>query len=293
MRKLFSFKSIFVSASFIAMLIVPTAYSQDNPAQNMPEGAVKMAYQFLGDKPLSYRTEGKIVQDMDINGQSMLVNISTYAGCTVMPEGNKEGNLVLEVKIDSLAQVVDSPQGVMGGPVTDVKGKSFKAVLAPNGKTIDISGAKEITYSSPGGDEVNAYQIFSDFFPLLPVNDVNIGDKWITNDTSDIKNEYNSRYMPVESNCVFEGYEDIDGIRCAKITASIKGTMKITNQSQGMEVTSSGDLTGERALYFAVDKGYYVKEIVKYKMNGTVEIADQGMSFPVVMDITTTNELIR
>ena len=293
MNKPFSFKAFFASAAAIVLLSTPWAFSQDKPAQSPADGSIKLIYQYPADTPLKYRVEGKIVQDMDINGSSMLVNISTYTGCTIRSAGNQNGNLVLEIKIDSMAQNVDSPQGVYGGPVTEVKDKSFKAVIAPDGKIVDLSGAAEITITIPGSGESDASRTFTDFFPVLPDKAVKIGDTWVTHDTSNIKSETMSRWMPVESNCKFEGYEDLEVIRCAKISATLNGTMKITNQSQGMEVTSSGTFTGERSLYFAVDKGYYIREVVKSKMNGMVEIADQGMSFPVVMDITTTNELIR
>ncbi len=292
MTKFFSFKAVFASAVTLALLIIAPGLNQDCYAQS-PEGTIKMVYNYPSDVPLKYRAEGKIVQDMDINGQSMLVNISTYTGCSINSAGTNNGNLVLEIKIDSMAQNIDSPQGVYGGPFTEVTGKSFKITIAPDGKTIDLSGAAEIPITIPGSGDSDASQTFSDFFPVLPDNPVSVGDTWVTHDTSSIKNETTSRWMPVESECKFEGYEDLDGIKCAKITASMKGTMKITNQSQGMEVTSSGTLTGERTLYFAVDKGYYIKEVVKSQMNGTVEITDQGMSFPVVMDINTTNELIK
>lgn len=293
MTKLYSFKAIFASAATLALLIMTPAFAQDSSAQTPPEGSIKMVYNYPTDTPMKYRVEGKIVQDMDINGQSMLVNVSTYTGCSIRSAGDQDGNLIIAVKIDSMAQNVDSPQGVYGGPVTEVKDKSFNIVIAPDGRTVDLSGAAAIPIVIPGSGESDASMTFSDFFPVLPDNAVSVGDTWTTHDTSSISNESTSRWMPVEAECKFQGYEDIDGIRCAKITATMKGTMKITNQSQGMAITSSGTLTGERTLYFAVDKGYYIREVVKSKMDGMIEIADQGMSFPVVMNINTTNELIR
>ena len=44
---------------------------------------------------------------------------------------------------------------------------------------------------------------------------------------------------------------------------------------------------------FAIKEGYYVKESVSTKMTGNLEIPDQNMSFPVVMTVNSTNEIIK
>ena len=99
--------------------------------------------------------------------------------------------------------------------------------------------------------------------------------------------------MPVESNFKFEGIENVDGIECARITATLSGTRKMTTQLQGMEIHTSGPYTGTQVLYFAVKEGYLIKEAVNTKMTGNIEIPDQNMSFPVVMNITSSNGVVK
>ena len=67
----------------------------------------------------------------------------------------------------------------------------------------------------------------------------------------------------------------------------------MTTQSQGMEIRTSGPFTGTRVLLFAVKEGYLVKESVTTKMTGNIEIPDQNMTFPVVMDITSVNQIVK
>jgi hypothetical protein len=55
----------------------------------------------------------------------------------------------------------------------------------------------------------------------------------------------------------------------------------------------SGPFTGTVELYFAIKEGYYIKQVAKSKMNGTLELRDQGMSFPVVMNVDGVNQLIK
>ncbi len=293
MIKLPAFKSVFIFLAIAALFITGEAYSQDKSSDNPPAGSVLMVYNYPSDNAVLYQTTGKIVQDMDINGQSMLVNISTFLRCGIKSAGLLNDKLTLEVMIDSMAQEIDSPQGTAGGNIEDVKDKTFKVVIAPDGRMIDLSEAATIPIVVPGSGETDALNTFSNFFPVLPDKPVKVGDTWVTHDTSDIKGTSMTRWAPTEANWKFEGYEDYNGIQCAKITATISGTMKITNESQGMNISTGGTFTGERTLLFAVKKGYFVKETVKTKMNGMVEILDQGMSFPVVMNVNSTNEVIR
>jgi len=99
--------------------------------------------------------------------------------------------------------------------------------------------------------------------------------------------------MPTESNFKFEGIENVDGIDCAKISATISGTRKMITQSQGMEIHTSGPYTGTQLLFIALKEGYLVKETVTTKMTGNIEIPDQNMSFPVVMTATATNQIVK
>ena len=94
-------------------------------------------------------------------------------------------------------------------------------------------------------------QAFLNYFPALPKGSVNPGDTWVSNDTIDSKAPTNTMWMPVESKFKFEGMENVDGIECAKITAELSGTRKMTTQSQGMEIHTSGPYTGTQVLYFA------------------------------------------
>ncbi len=65
----------------------------------------------------------------------------------------------------------------------------------------------------------------------------------------------------------------------------------MTTEAQGMKINTTGPYTGTQTLFFAVKEGYLVKETVNTKMTGNIEIPDQNMSFPVVMNITSTNEI--
>ncbi len=270
--------------------IYSTGFSQDKPDM-VQGGVIKLEYNYPAGKSFKYVNDSKIVQDMDINGQSMLVNINVYLGCEVKSSGKQGENLNLEIKIDSMAQNIESPQGSTGGEINDVKQKVFNMIISSSGKIVDLSGASKIVYTMEGSGESNLEQGFLTFFPALPKNPVKVGDTWVSNDTIQTKTEQMSLLMPIKSEFKFEGIEKVDGIDCAKITAALSGTRKMTAQSQGMQINTAGPFTGNQTMFFAIKDGYFVKESIVSKMTGTLDIPDQNMSFPVVMNINSTNEI--
>jgi hypothetical protein len=268
-------------------------FSQKKPDQPTQKDGVKLEYNYPAGKSFKYVTDTKIVQDMDINGQSMLVNVAIYLGCQVKSAGKEGQNQKLEIIIDSLAQNVESPQGSAGGSATDVKGKVFNMIISPAGKIVDLTEAAKIVYNLEGSGERTLDQSFNNFFPALPANAVKPGETWVSHDTIDTKTPTSSDSMLVETNSKFEGIENIDGIDCAKITSIMSGTRKMVTQAQGMEIHTAGPFTGTITLLIAVKEGYLVKESVTSKLTGNIDIPDQGMSFPVVMDITSTNAIVK
>ena len=268
-------------------------YSQRKADQSVIKGGAKLQYNYPIGKTYKYLTSSKVVEDMDVNGQSMQVNVATALACEVKALAKQAENLKLEIKIDSLKQNVESPQGSAGGSVNDLKGKVFSMVISPAGKAVDLTEAAAIVYTIEGGGAENLSQSFLTYFPALPKAEVNPGDTWTTNDTIDTKSAGNSLWMPLQSICKYEGVENIDGVDCAKITASLSGTRKMSTQSQGMDIKTSGPFTGTQTILFAVKEGYLVKETVTSKITGKIEIPDQNMSFPVIMTITSTQEIVK
>lgn len=293
MKKLFSTGILFGTVIIITLFTGTNLFSQKKSDESLKKGGVILKYNYPEGKTFKYVTDTKIVQDMDINGQSMLVNISMNMGCEVKATGKQDENLKLEIKIDSMAQNVESPQGTVGGPINDVKGKLFNIIISPMGKVIDINEAAKITYTIEGGSENNLSQTFSNYFPSLPASEVKPGDTWTTNDTINSKSPSNTLWMSVESIFKFDGIESVNGIDCARISATQSGTRKMTTQSQGMDIHITGPYTGTQILFFAVKEGYLVKESVTSKMTGNIEMPDQGMTFPEVMTINSGKEIAK
>ena len=128
MKNLF-FKNLTITVLILALSgIFYAGYSQKKSAVNPAKAGVKLEYKYPEGKTFKYISDTKVVQDLDVNGQTMLVNIAMYMGCEVKAARKTGDNLNLEITIDSMAQNIESPQGTAGGPIVDVKGKSFNMV---------------------------------------------------------------------------------------------------------------------------------------------------------------------
>jgi hypothetical protein len=297
MKKMLLIRNLFCLTLFLVFLSGSTLYAQKKSKSKQKEAPVaeglKLEYNYPADKSFRYVTDSKIIQDMDINGQSMLVNVATFMGCDVKSAGRQGNNLKLVVKLDSMSQFVDSPQGSAGGGISSLKGKTFNIVISPAGKAEDISEATAVVYTIEGSGESNMAEAFNSFFPALPENPVKPGDTWVVNDTIESKSPTNSMHSPFTSNYKFEGVETINGIECAKISATVSGTRKISTQAQGMDILTNGTFTGTMNILFAVKEGYFVKDSLSSKMTGEIEVVGQGMTFPMVMDITEVKKIAK
>jgi hypothetical protein len=285
MKNYSSFRNYIVVSIIVAFIIGPGAFSQS--------GAVKMVYNYPADKPVKYFSTTKIVQTMDVMGQVMEVNVSAVLGCSIKSKGMVDKKLNLEVTIDSMYQKVDSPQGSAGGVMRDAMGKVFIMSITSEGKETDLSEASKVLINIEGSGTTDAAQSFTDFFPDLPSGSVSPGYTWSQTDSIKTKSVSNSMVMVFKTDNKFEDFEDINGVKCARISSVISGDRLMITQSQGMDITTKGPFTGTSVVYFSAEKGYFVKQTVNTKQTGTINITSpENMSFPVVIDMKSVNEVI-
>jgi len=275
------------------LLIACIEFFSPSYSQSASQKSVKLEYSFAAGN-VKYLSTSKIIQTMDIEGQSMQANVFSTLGCTIKPAGKQDGYLKLEVKIDTMGQNTESPQGYSGGAVADAIGKTFNLTISPSGKETDLSGAANIVFYIEGSGRSDLSQSFTDYFPDLPEKPVTPGYAWSSTDTVRAKSETMSVLMIIKSENTFEGFETVDGTECAKIVSVLSGSRDVKTQTQGMDIRMRGPFTGSGTLFFAPVKGYFLKHMVTTKMDGSMEITSpEAMTFPVVMDMTSVNEVVK
>jgi hypothetical protein len=249
-----------------------------------------LSYKF--EQPVRYLRLTKIHQVLDVMGQTMDVNVESAMGCTLKAKGNNGSTLMLEVNIDTLGQMVDSPNGRMGGADNNITGKTFTLGMSPQGKITDMSEAKKITFTIPGSEPADISGMIIDFVPVLPAGDIKPGHTWSSTDTISTESKANSQYSVLKSDSRFEGFDTSSGINCAKITSVVQGITIINASTQGMEIKTSGDVTGTVTSLIDHVNGVPVKIVSSSKLKGQMEMTyPENMTFPVTMDINTTTSI--
>jgi hypothetical protein len=246
-----------------------------------------LSYKF--NQPVSYLQMTKIHQVIDVMGQNMDVNVEAALGCTLKAAGKNGNTLKVEVRIDTLGQMVDSPNGRMGGTDNSIAGKTFMLEMSHQGKITDLSEAKKVTYTIPGSEPEDISGMIIGFVPVLPAGNIKPGHTWSTTDTISTESKANKQYSVLKSDHTFEGFDSSLGINCAKITSVVRGTSLINTSTQGMEIKTSGDVTGTVTSLIDHVNGVPVKIVSASKLKGQMEMTfPENAAFPVTMDINTT-----
>jgi hypothetical protein len=241
------------------------------------------------EQPVRYLQLTKIHQVIDVMGQTMDVNVESALGCTMKAAGKNGNTLMVEVKVDTLGQMIDSPNGRMGGSDKDIAGKTFMIGMSQQGKITDLSEAKKITFTIPGSEPADISGMIIDLVPALPAGNIKPGHTWSSTDTIRTESMANSQYSVLKSDHRFEGFDSSLGINYAKITSVVQGTSLINTSTQGMEIKTSGDVTGTVTSLIDHVNGVPVKIVSESKMKGQMEMTyPENMTFPVTMDINTT-----
>jgi len=269
-----------ISAIAAVLMIILLGISSVMNAQG-----VNISYKYPSDKAVKYKLTSTMAQIMDIQGQTMQTDVSSAFGCSVKSKGSQNGNISLEITVDTLGQVTSSPMGGSGGPVQGIKGKSCNIVIAPDGKIADITGAEGIVYNIEGSGESNLGQTISDFFPRLPGKSVNSGDTWNYKDSTTTKSASMTMTTIDNAENKVEGFEKLGDIDCTKIVSTHSGTISMAVQAQGMDIYIKGPFTGTTECFFAVKEGYFIKMTSATLLKGNLDLPSMGMNMPVTIDM--------
>lgn len=259
----------------------------------MPEAAL-WEYTMPEGKALEYTKSEEVKQSMEIMGQAMEMIFSKSMVFSVMPKGREKNIHRIEVTLNSMDAAATTPQGDFDADTEPAIGKSFEMSLSYLGKEVDVSGAEEIKYSmGPQGDR-SIMPDFAAFLPDLPGRPVDIGDTWTSRDTIPVT-EGNAELLIVsESLNTLEGFETINGMQCAKVSAVVTGSISGEGEQMGAALTFSGTMEGNEIWYFAHKEGVYVKSSGNIFTTANVEVGGpQQMSIPMTMDMTTETELVK
>lgn len=272
-----------------AILVLAAGAVMAAVASGTPAASVTLEYKMPSGQVLRYETKEDQRQIIDMMGQVVETSTSSASKFSVQAKGRQDKNHLLGVTIDEMTINISGMQGDMSPDMAPVRGKGFDMVLSPLGVEVDVTGAKALTYESADGTR-NLSPGFKVFFPDLPGKSVKVGDTWPAKYTIEEQTDSMDIRIDIDSVNTLDGFETVDGMECARITAKNTGTITGTGSQQGQELQFSGTLTGTDTWFFAVKEGLYVGS--KGESGGDMTIAVAGMTIPATQTITSEIKLV-
>ncbi len=259
-----------------------------------PNTGLILQYRMSEGQALKYKISSKITQNVEVMGQSMETKINTGYVFSTRSKGLMKNNHQIGVTIDSMHVDVTSPQGPFSPGLSSVIGKSFDMTISPLGRELDLSGAESITYNMPQSGDRSIVSDFKAIFPDMAGRPVVIGDTWTTRDTINIKDSSSDIHLTFESLNTLTGFETINGLECAKVTAAVKGKLGGTGSQGGADLSFSGDIEASDTWYFAYKEGIFVQATSDGSSKGTVLVSGpQEMTIPMTMKTYFETKLVK
>jgi hypothetical protein len=277
----------------LVMAIVVAGCAAKKALWGDPESGIILTYRMAVDQALRYESSSEFVQNLDISGQTMETTSSRKLSFSVAPKGMTAGNQRLGVTIDAMTVAIQSPQGDLNPDMGDVIGKSFDMTLSPLGKEGGLSGAKAIKYIVGLGGERTLKSEFDALFPDLAGVPVKVGGSWTTRDTINVEEGNSKIQITFKNDNTLVGYETVNGMECAKMTAVVTGKLTGEGEQGGAALIFEGDVTGEDTWYFAYKEGVFVKTSSTGTIKGTITAGGpQGMVIPMTQTTKLETALV-
>lgn len=258
-------------------------------SQKDPAAAVVLEYRMPVGQVLKYQDKSEMRQVSDIMGQSVETAITSTGAYSFQAKGRKDANFLIGVTIDDMGMSVATPRGDMSPDLKPVIGKSLDMALSPLGAEVDVAGTEAITYELAGSPR-NAATFLKVFFPDLPGKPVQVGDSWPSSYVIEEKSGPTSMRLEFQSVNTLEGWENVDGMECVRIAATVTGTISGSGKQQGMDTSTDGESKGKDVWYFAVKEGIFVKAVSELTTKMTTALTG-GQSVTIPTTQTRTSEV--
>jgi hypothetical protein len=255
------------------------------PASTTPEPAARAA-QPAGDPAMlryapangRYRYEQTQHTSQEMMGQTQEVNVSSTLVVSTTVSAGDAGSLNTAITVDSATM---SNSAVPGNPMEGLRGKTFRGVISPNGRSTSFTAPDTLMTTALSGE------IFRDFLPTLPASTAP-GTTWT--DTV-IAPPVNAQGLRVTSTSIRNhrvvGWETKDGVRALHIATNGTYTLAGQGEQNGatLQLAGTGTATADRYVSAA---GVYLGTTVSDSTNATVTVSSMGLEIPVHQSRHTT-----
>ncbi len=273
----------------LTLILLLIAGCSKQPQTSTKSGDI-LNYSFGGDVAYNFNALTKVSQLIVFGGQEISADIESIISYSVTKTGENEDKIDLNIKIDSIYNIVKSPQGDMISNPEEVKNVEFNMKLSRKGEESHMDEAAAIKYAGIGGETVDLKTSFSFIFPDFPAGASGIGYAWVDNDTIDMSSAGQTVLMIINSNNTITAKENYNGYDCYKIEYTTTGERNASGDTPQGFMTQSGDMVGKGYMYYAIKEGLIVKDYNEQKLEGELTIPT-GESLPMYMDIIIDSEV--
>lgn len=259
-----------------------------------PKTGLILQYRMDEAQVLKYQSSSDFIQTLEVMGNTMEVESDQMGTYSFTLKGEQEGQYNLGVTIDAMSLSIFSPQGEFSADMGEIIGKSFDMTVSMLGKEQDLTGVDDLQYDMASEGKRSIRSEFENFFPDLAEKPLKIGDTWTTQWNIVEKSGSGEARFEFESVNTLEGYETIEGLDCAKITATLQGTLEGEGEQQGMDLVSQADIEGSTIWYFAYKKGVFISAKTTGTGEGTITASGaQNMTIPMVREFEIEVKLVK
>lgn len=242
------------------------------PASRAPAAAAEPTSIRYAANAGRYRFEQQQHASQEVMGQVQETDATTNILVSTNVSAGDAGNLNASVTVDSVT--VQSAVPGAAGALEALRGKTFRLVVTPMGKTV--------TFTPPDTSMVMALtgDMFRDFLPTLPTGSLAAGTTWVdTVSTPAGTGQMRIATQSVRTHRVV-GWETREGQRALHVTTTGNYTMTGEGEQGGapLQLTGTGTATSDR---FISADGVYLGMTVNDSTNVRVNVVSMGLEVPV------------
>lgn len=262
------------------------------PATELDAG-IELTYSMEEGGVLTYEMSNSFTQAMEVRGRTFETVSTSSLVFSVEPRAHTPVGQTIGVTVRSMDVSMVTPQGEFSPDTGAVAGRSFDMTVSARGEESDLEGAESVRYDMGPAGERGLGTEFSNIFPDLPERPIAVGESWTSITTVTEGTGRADVRIVTESVNTLLGFETVGGRVCAKIAIEFTGTLEGRGEEQGVDWTTTGDLSGTGTMYFAYKDGLLVSESTSGVGEGLlIGSGDETVEIPMTRTFSFETKLI-
>lgn len=244
-------------------------------AGHLISGEINLSYKFQPGQVFKYQSISLMRMTTRVGNQARTMRTKTTLLTSQRVDSIIEDSIiVLSLKIDKI-EIETKPEIPISG-IGEIQGKEVKLRITESGKVLKMEGAEQLSMmGQPGEKTLEGYiKSFFDFLPDHPVKPKDIWEKKVEDEEGTLKGRY-----------TLTGFEEREGIKCAKIKAEQELMQEQTQEQMGNKIHTKIKGKSKGEIYFGVGKSILIYRTITFSLEGEQEISRPSVPEPMTLPI--------